>query len=37
LLAVKRAWQNDDQRKEIIAAIAELQEQLRRIAEGGEA
>lgn len=37
LLAVKRAWQNEDQRKEIIAAIAELQEQLRRIAEGGEA
>jgi type VI secretion system protein ImpB len=37
LLAVKRAWQSEDQRKEIIAAIAELQEQLRRIAEGGEA
>jgi len=37
LLAVKRAWQNEDQRKEIIAAIGELQEQLRRIAEGGEA
>ena len=37
LLAVKRSWQNEDQRKEIIAAIAELQEQLRRIAEGGEA
>ena len=37
LLAVKRAWQNEDQRKEIIAAIGELQEQLRRIAEGGVA
>ena len=36
LLSVKRAWENDGQRQEIIQAIGELQEQLRRIAGGGE-
>lgn len=34
LLAVKRAWDNEAQRKEIIDAIAELQQQLRNIAGG---
>jgi predicted component of type VI protein secretion system len=34
LLAVKRAWDNEAQRKEIIEAIAELQQQLRNIAGG---
>ena len=40
LLSVKRAWENDGQRQEIIQAIGELQEQLKRIAgsaEGGAA
>lgn len=36
MLSVKRAWENDGQRQEIIQAIAELQEQLRRIAGGAE-
>ena len=36
LLSVKRAWENEGQRQEIIQAIGELQEQLRRIAGGGE-
>lgn len=36
LLAVKKAWENEGQRKEIIAALGELQAQLKRIA-GGEA
>jgi predicted component of type VI protein secretion system len=36
LLAVKRAWENPEQRKEIIAALGELQDQLKRIS-GGEA
>ena len=31
-LGVKRAWENEAQRKEIIEAIAELQQQLRNIA-----
>ena len=34
LLAVKRSWENEAQRKEIIDAIAELQQQLRNIAGG---
>lgn len=34
LLAVKRAWENPEQRKEIIQALAELQESLKRIAGG---
>jgi hypothetical protein len=29
---VKRAWENESQRKEIIEAVAELQQQLRNIA-----
>jgi type VI secretion system protein ImpB len=33
LLAVKRAWDNDAQRQEIIAALAELQANLRLIAD----
>jgi hypothetical protein len=40
LLAVKRAWENEEQRKQIIDALGEFQEQLRRIAgprEGGAA
>ena len=36
MLSVKRAWENDGQRQEIIEAIGELQEQLRRIAGGAE-
>jgi predicted component of type VI protein secretion system len=36
LLAVKKAWENEGQRKEIIAALGDLQAQLKRIA-GGEA
>ena len=40
LLPVKRAWENAEQREEIIQAVQEFEEQLRRIAgssEGGEA
>ncbi len=36
LLSVKRAWENEGQRNEIIQAIGDLQEQLRRIAGGAE-
>jgi hypothetical protein len=36
LLAVKKAWENEAQRKEIIGALGDLQSQLKRIA-GGEA
>lgn len=36
VLSVKRAWDNEDQRKEIIDAVAEFQEALKRIS-GGEA
>lgn len=36
VLSVKRAWENADQRKEIIDAIGEFQEALKRIS-GGEA
>jgi type VI secretion system protein ImpB len=36
MLSVKRAWENEEQRQEIIQAVAELQEQLRRIAGGAE-
>jgi type VI secretion system protein ImpB len=32
VLAVKRAWENEGQRREIIGAVGEFQEQLRRIA-----
>ncbi|MGE0442934.1 MAG: hypothetical protein AB7S39_20825 [Gemmatimonadales bacterium] len=35
VLAVKRAWDSEDQRKEIIDAVAEFQEALKRIS-GGE-
>jgi hypothetical protein len=34
LLAVKRAWENPEQRKEMIAAVGDLQDSLRQIAEG---
>lgn len=34
LLSVKRAWENPEQRKEMIGAIGELQDSLRQIAEG---
>jgi len=34
LLAVKRSWENPEQRKEMIAAVGELQDSLRQIAEG---
>jgi hypothetical protein len=34
LLAVKRAWDNPEQRKEMIAAVGDLQDSLRQIAEG---
>ncbi len=34
LLAVKRAWESPEQRKEIIQALGELQESLKRIAGG---
>src|SRR3954452_3175914 len=37
LLAVKRAWENEDQRREIIQAVAELQDSLRGIASGTQA
>ena len=33
-LPVKRAWDNDDQRKDILGAVAEFEEHLRRIAAG---
>ncbi len=36
VLSVKRAWENDDQRREIIGAVADFEGQLRRIARGGE-
>ena len=36
VLSVRRAWENPEQRKEVIEAIAEFQEALRRIS-GGEA
>jgi len=36
VLAVKRSWENEEQRREIIGAVAEFEEQLRRIAQGGE-
>ncbi|MBK5189255.1 MAG: type VI secretion system contractile sheath small subunit, partial [Gemmatimonadaceae bacterium] len=35
VLSVKKAWENTDQRKEIIDAVAEFEQQLRNIA-GGE-
>jgi type VI secretion system protein ImpB len=34
LLSVKRAWENTEQRKEMIAAVGDLQDSLRQIAEG---
>jgi hypothetical protein len=34
LLAVKRSWENPEQRKEMIAAVGDLQDSLRQIAEG---
>jgi hypothetical protein len=34
LLAVKRAWENPEQRKEMLGAVDELQDSLRQIAEG---
>jgi len=34
LLSVKRAWENPEQRKEMIAAVGDLQDSLRQIAEG---
>ncbi len=34
VLSVKRAWDNAEQRREIIGAVAEFEEQLRRIAGG---
>lgn len=36
LLPVKRAWENAEQREEIIQAVREFEEQLRRIAGAGE-
>lgn len=36
LLAVKRAWENEDQRREIIAALGQLQDQLKQIAGGAK-
>ena len=36
VLSVKRAWENEEQRREIIGAVADFEEQLRRIANGGE-
>jgi predicted component of type VI protein secretion system len=35
VLAVKRAWEAPDQRREIIAAVGEFQDALRRLSEGG--
>jgi hypothetical protein len=32
VLSVKRAWENDEQRRQIVGAVAELQGQIRRIA-----
>ncbi len=34
LRSVKRAWENPEQRKEMIAAVGDLQDSLRQIAEG---
>lgn len=34
LLSVKRAWENPEQRREMLGAIDELQDSLRQIAEG---
>lgn len=34
LLSVKRAWENPEQRQEMIAAVGDLQDSLRQIAEG---
>jgi hypothetical protein len=34
LLAVKRAWENPEQRAEMIAALGDLQDSLRQISEG---
>ena len=34
LLAVKRAWENPEQRREMISAVSDLQDSLRQIAEG---
>lgn len=34
LLAVKRAWENPEQRKEMLDAVDDLQDSLRQIAEG---
>lgn len=34
LLGVKRAWENPEQRKEMLSAVDELQDSLRQIAEG---
>ena len=36
LLSVKRSWENEEQRREIIGAVDEFEEQLRHIAQGGE-
>jgi hypothetical protein len=36
VLSVKRAWDDEEQRREIVGAVAGFQEQLRRIARGGE-
>jgi hypothetical protein len=36
VLAVKRAWDNEEQRHEIIGAVGDFEEQLRLIARGGE-
>ncbi len=35
-LSVKKAWDNTDQRKDIIDAVGQFEEQLKRIAEGGK-
>ncbi len=32
VLSVKRAWENEEQRREIVGAVTELEGQLRRIA-----
>lgn len=34
LVSVRRAWDNDEQRKEIISALAELQDALKRLSGG---
>jgi hypothetical protein len=36
VLSVKRAWENEEQRREIIGAVADFEEQLRLVAQGGE-